>query len=385
LDQAPSFDANQRLLLELIQQLGQKNNRHKPKAPDVDTFHGERSKFSDFEMQIRLKLEADEDMYDTNRARVMYVINRLRGDPARWARPYYDAKYTPELKPLPAFEDFMSELCRAYGDPDERATAERDIQRLRQKGRSLATYCAELHHLATILKLNDEAQKVHFFNGIDDHIHDWLSYQVDADSWTMETLVNQCIKYDNNRHRRKNTPSLFRTQSASSSSHTSSQTPPRTYTSQKYSYTSQAPRTQNPQPPQPQPPRPQQQQPSQWPPSSFGQAQGQGYYGPMAMELGQVGPKGKVPPHERVRRFNEGGCFRCGEIGHFAVNCPLKTQPRPRPQLPQNSQSRSPFNFQTQQPQPQQPQRRVNEIQIHDKDQDDVASVMGGVDLQGKE
>ena len=43
----------------------------------------------------------------------------------------------------------MSLLCQAYGDPDKRGTAERDIQKLHQKGHSLATYVAELQHLAS--------------------------------------------------------------------------------------------------------------------------------------------------------------------------------------------------------------------------------------------
>ena len=148
--------------------------RRKPKATDAELFYGERAKFTDFEGQVKLKLEADADLYTTDEEKIHYVIQRLRGDPARWARPYYDEDYGQELKPLPTFKNFMDLLCRAYGDPDQRGTAERDLQKLRQRGRPLSMYWAELDHLAQIIGLNDEGKKVHFHNGVDSHIMEWL-------------------------------------------------------------------------------------------------------------------------------------------------------------------------------------------------------------------
>ena len=117
-------------------------------------------------------------------------MQRLRGDPARWAHPYYNARYAQKSEPLPSFDNFMTLLCRAYGDPDERGTAERDIQKVRQKGCPMATYWAELHHLAQILGINEEATKVHFLNGVDTHVYEWLVYQAELEDWAMEILVS---------------------------------------------------------------------------------------------------------------------------------------------------------------------------------------------------
>ena len=37
-------------------------------------------------------------------------------------------------------------------------------------------------------------------------------------------------------------------------------------------------------------------------------------------------PKGFVSPEERERRRKEGLCYRCGQKGHIAPNCPIRNQ-----------------------------------------------------------
>ena len=37
-------------------------------------------------------------------------------------------------------------------------------------------------------------------------------------------------------------------------------------------------------------------------------------------------PKGFVSPEERERQRKEGLCYRCGQKGHIAPNCPIKNQ-----------------------------------------------------------
>jgi hypothetical protein len=61
-------DPMQAQLIELLRAMTHRDPqpRRKPKAPDAETFSGDRTKFAEFETQVRLKLMSDADIYTTD-------------------------------------------------------------------------------------------------------------------------------------------------------------------------------------------------------------------------------------------------------------------------------------------------------------------------------
>ena len=56
-----------------------------------------------------------------------------------------------------------------------------------------------MRQLVAILQLDEISHKIHFLNGLDKALEDWLTTQIEADEWDLEKLVNNVTKYDNRR------------------------------------------------------------------------------------------------------------------------------------------------------------------------------------------
>ena len=94
-------------------------------------------------------------------------------------------------------DSFIKQLKEAFGDPDEQGQAQEQLQRLRQSGKPIATYWAELRKLSAILSLDDTSTRVHFLTGLDPRIKNWLATQISQLQWSLQSLVNHITTYDN--------------------------------------------------------------------------------------------------------------------------------------------------------------------------------------------
>jgi hypothetical protein len=315
----------ERLLLgamEKIEELKKEaeKRRRKPKFPDPEVFKGARERFKDFETQTRLKLMGDKHLFEDESEKIFYIIGRLQGDPAEWAKMYYIPSESKKLKVRTA-DEFIQELQKAFGDPDEKGSAERELQRLKQNGGPVATYWAQLRRLSTVLSLDDVSTRIYFLTGLDQKVKEWLATQIDQGSWDLQKLINNITMYDNQARQlqalsrpRYTTPSFVQRPQATNSS-----TPGNTTTSQ--------PRTSLPYQPNPTP-------------RTFTQAASQGYYGQMPMEVDRARTS-RISPEERERRLRDGCCFRCGRKGHFSYQCtPQDRAQAPPPPPPKDETAR---------------------------------------------
>ncbi|KAE8219386.1 hypothetical protein CF319_g6910, partial [Tilletia indica] len=132
--------------------------------------------------------------------KINYAVSFLRDDAMAWVEPF--ASKTPEEQPafMKSYHLFIKELKTIFGDPDEVATAERNIRLLRQRGPA-STYFADFRRYAAVLDWNDSALASQAYVGLKDPIKDELARTGRPDG--LDQLIEICTRIDNRLHERQ--------------------------------------------------------------------------------------------------------------------------------------------------------------------------------------
>ena len=87
--------------------------------------------------QMRGKMAADDDLYDTPARRMVYVMNRVGGD----AFGHLEPRAQPNApRPWKDSDEMLTYLERVFGDPNRRANAETQFRALRQGSKDFNTF-----------------------------------------------------------------------------------------------------------------------------------------------------------------------------------------------------------------------------------------------------
>jgi hypothetical protein len=128
-------------------------SRLSERLPDPEKFKGDRKDLRRFVSQIHEKLNANRDRFPTPQSRMAYVTNRLSGDPYAQILPYIKKG----VCQLPDYEDILTLLDRAFGDPNRINNARNDLFRLRQTNKDFGTFFAEFQRLALEGEMSEDA------------------------------------------------------------------------------------------------------------------------------------------------------------------------------------------------------------------------------------
>jgi len=82
--------------------------------------------------------------------------------------------YLPLPEDIPDFVVWGEQFLERFGDPDEKATAERQIKSLKQTG-SAAIYTSEFFQLASRLNWNDASLMSQYHEGLKEKVKDFLA------------------------------------------------------------------------------------------------------------------------------------------------------------------------------------------------------------------
>lgn len=148
------------------------SGRHEPKVSSPEYFSGQRNKVTTFITQVRMVIGLQPSRFPTENSKVLYAGSYLRDTAFLWFQPYVAAETPPAW--LNDFNLFCKELRSMFGDPDEVATAERQLYSLRQRG-SASAYVADFTRYAAVVNWNDEALCAQFYRGLKDPIKDELA------------------------------------------------------------------------------------------------------------------------------------------------------------------------------------------------------------------
>ena len=94
---------------------------------------------------------------------------------------------------FPDIEAFLNEITRIFGDSDEKATASRELEKLKQGSRDFARYYADFARLTAILNLTEESKIQSLERGISSEIRNAMAYQDTPDNESLESYVG-CLK-----------------------------------------------------------------------------------------------------------------------------------------------------------------------------------------------
>ena len=172
-------------------------NRVKIRTKEPETFHGERKDVERFITALDLHFRADEKTFQGNDgAKTLYMATLLREGAASWMQPKL-RKAKIENTPLPKYDELKKELRTAFGDPNEKATAVRELERLRHKG-PITKYTSEFQRITSVLSFGDEALKMSYYGGLSDAVKDEISLRKDLGSvdYSLENLIRDATNLD---------------------------------------------------------------------------------------------------------------------------------------------------------------------------------------------
>ena len=131
-----------------------------PKIALPEYYNGQRNKLPSFITQVTMVITLQPTRFPNKTSKVIYAGSFLRNTAFLWFQPYVTAEPQPAY--MLSFKEFCKELQSTFDNPDEVATAERQLYALRQKG-SVTSYLAEFMRYAVLVKLNGEAKTAHFY------------------------------------------------------------------------------------------------------------------------------------------------------------------------------------------------------------------------------
>ena len=254
-----------------------------PQVSSPTHFSGNRAELRNFLSQVRLVIDVQQSRFQTERQKVLYAASFLRDSAYSWFQPFLEQSPAPDL--LDDFDEFAKKLSAVYGDPDQTATAERDIRTLCQRS-SVSAYAVDFQRLAAHLQWNDAALASQFYWGLSDVIKDELA-QMDRPR-DLSTLMATTIRIDTRQTERR-LEQRNRTQSHRAPPPTQHFTLPSLPTSST--------------------------------PASN--------YAPMDLDATTNSKRAPLTVDERERRRRNNLCMYCGGHGHFAANCSVRPTRRP--------------------------------------------------------
>ena len=280
----------------------------KTKTPDM--YYGDRRKLDEWLLQLDLYFKFQGQMVAAQQ-RVLFASTFMRGQAQRWIKPHIEKYFShlaskndsgyqmaPDVEKsrdlIEVLHQFRLEIRKVFGITDQPATANRIIQSLKQT-KSVSEYAATFTQFMAISDWNDDAVFRNFFRkGLRDNVKDELIRQDDDDISTLDELITVSIKIDDKLRQR-----------AYEKKGSSGYTRP-TYGTYGNNYRSNEQRPRGP-------------------PKTHEQAQGQGYYGSMPMEIDTITKKQHDGNHRRGRGgyqpSKRSSCYSCGKPGHKAANC----------------------------------------------------------------
>ncbi len=235
-------------------------------------------------LQCSLVFDLQPSSYATDRAKLAFVVNLLRGKAGEWANSLWEA----QSPLLASFETFATEMKKVFDHPFRNLTSAHRLLSLHQGNQSVAEFSIEFRILAAESGWDDLALKSAFLKGLSEEVQDQLATRDEPDS--LESLINLAIRIDNRlrerRRARRGLPSLH----------------PRRPVNQPVP----APGTAVPDTVVPEAEEP--------------------------MHLGRT----CLTPEQRSQRIADGLCIYCGQPGHYISQCPLRpksARPSPTPRI----------------------------------------------------
>ena len=289
------------LLQQLLQRLAQPTITSPPrstttpthtstKGPNIrapDTFHGtDTTKLKPFLSQCRLAFKADPHRYATEESKLMYAGSYLDSVAKKWFEPFLFLE--PGMKDYPAYLDtfasFETELIKLFGGPDEEATAEYHLSKLRMRdNHQVSRYITDFRRYQTLLDWDDKALAYQFRKGLPPRILDELACRDDKPT-SLANLQQVALKIDLRYWERQREKADF--------SHPAADKPVKPVVNQVTTKTtfigSSTPKTNN---------------------------------------NSTLTREGHIKPDEYRRRKENNLCLYCGEAGHPRDKCP-KSKPR---------------------------------------------------------
>lgn len=275
-------------------------SRLSERLPDPDKFEGDRKDLRRFISQIHEKMNVNRDRFPTPQSRMTYVTNRLKGQPYAQILPYIQKG----ICQLPDYEDILSILDRAFGDPNRVNNARNDLFRLRQTHKDFGTFFAEFQRLALEGEMSEDALPTLLEQAISRELRSMLMHN-EPPSYEYHKFANFLQDLENRRRHYETIPTPA----------------PKTYAVVSKPATHPVPIRSN-QSTYPSAPR----SPAPTKPRDLD-----------AMDLGVQRRYQNARPTTRSER---GECYRCGSANHLVRDCPLPDS-RPVRMAPVRGRSRS--------------------------------------------
>lgn len=247
-----------------------------PFVPSPEPFSGELGSCGQFILNCSLVFDLQPLSYPSDKAKVAFMINLLRGKAAKWAT----ALWYSSSPVLASFDSFTCELRKVFDHPVKGREATRRLLALCQGSQSVASFSIEFRILANECGWDESALKGIFVKGLSEQLKDELATRDEPSS--LDELIALAIKIDNRLRERSR-------ERADKTRRFSPPAGPSTIAT-----------------------------PSFPPPTPVPSAPPGGQDEPM--QLGRA----RLDPQERQRRLHHRLCFYCGQPGHFLASCPLK-------------------------------------------------------------
>ena len=201
--QRVSFDNNMPADITM-KDVGEGHTRARVAPPEP--FTGDRKKYDAFMLQSMMYFYWNEADFKDDEKKVMFMISYMRGDAYDWVKPklreYFEkgtkSKHAGTITILSHFQEATKAI---WGNIDQTAIAEREIQGLRQRT-SAADYATKFQAIATDLRWGTDALMAHFYNGLKEEVKDEI-WRKEKRPDSLQAMVDEAINIDSRLFERK--------------------------------------------------------------------------------------------------------------------------------------------------------------------------------------
>jgi len=154
---AQSVETENTAMLQLLTELTNRvtaGGKKLTRVNDPDSFSGrKRSQFRIFMKQCESVFHARSSEFDTDSTKISYTGTYLTDEALEW---YHDL--LPEIDQFETWDQFKELMHKSFGDPNEIATAERQLHQLRMgSDQDCITYVTKFRSLISVLKWKEDS------------------------------------------------------------------------------------------------------------------------------------------------------------------------------------------------------------------------------------